>query len=76
MKMSNINDRCNLLLNYTIDPVNKSGLDKVTEHGEICFDYTTREFVVFDETYAYEVGRTHYPLCAYAMLETYGEEYL
>lgn len=49
---------------------------KVTKNGEISWDSQTREFVIWDETYAYEVGRTHYPLCALAMLETYAKEYL
>lgn len=49
---------------------------KVTKNGEISFDTKTKEFVIWDETYAHEVGRTYYPLCALAMLETYGKEYL
>lgn len=53
-----------------------TNLERVTENGEICKDLNTKEYVVFDETYAYEVGRTHYPKCAEAMLEAYCEEYL
>lgn len=53
-----------------------SSLVKVTENGEICLDNITREYVVFDETYAYEVGRTYYEKCAIAMLEAYSKYYL
>ena len=53
-----------------------SSLVKVTENGEICLDNITREYIVFDETSAYEVGRTHYEKCARAMLEAYCEYYL
>lgn len=48
----------------------------VTKNGEISFDTKTKEFVVWDEIYVYEVGRTHYPLCALAILETYAKEYV
>ena len=53
-----------------------SSLVKVTENGEICLDNITREYIVFDETYAYEVGRTYYEKCAIAMLEAYSKYYL
>lgn len=49
---------------------------KVTDNGEICYDTKERVFDVWDETYAYKIGTTSYPLVAYHMLESYGENYL
>lgn len=48
-----------------------SDLKKITPNGEICFDLSTFEYVVFDETYAFEVGRTSYQFIAEAMLDVY-----
>lgn len=64
------------IVSYLIDTAREEGLDKVTENGEVCYDYKTKEFVVYEETYAYEVGRTAYPLCAYYMLQVYADNYL
>lgn len=49
---------------------------KVTKNGEVSYDLEDREFVVYDETYAYEVGRTPYPMLAWCMLTAYCEHYL
>lgn len=49
---------------------------KVSLNGEICYDTGTEEYIVYEETYAYLVGRTCYPLVALSMLESYGENYL
>lgn len=49
---------------------------KVTTNGEISFDAVNKEYIVFEETYAYEVGRTSYPKVAVSMLETYVKNYL
>lgn len=49
---------------------------KITTNGEICFDAVNKEYIVFEETYAYEVGRTSYPKVATNMLKVYSEEYL
>jgi hypothetical protein len=64
------------VLDYQIKLDRYSGLEYVTENGEICYDYLSREFVVFSETYTEEVGRTPYPLCASAMLVAYCDNYL
>ena len=70
------NSQKQAVLEYKIDRERTQGLDKVTKNGEICYDYETKEFVAFDETYAYEVGRSKYPLCALDMFHTYCEKYL
>jgi hypothetical protein len=62
--------------NYIIKENVYSGLENVTENGEVCYDYYKSDFVIFDETYAYEVGRTKYAMCAYAMLVSYTENYI
>lgn len=51
-------------------------LVRVSSNGEISYDTITKEYVVFEETYAYEVGRTCYPKVATTMLKTYAKEYL
>lgn len=73
--MENISQK-EAVLDYKIDRERTHGLVKVTEKGEVCYDYKTKEFVVFEECYTYEVGRTKYPLCALSMFHTYCEEYL
>lgn len=64
------------LLSFNTKSSEIQSLTKVTTNGEICFDADEKEFVVFDETYAYEVGRTTYPMCALALLESYSAYYL
>ncbi len=49
---------------------------KVTTNGEISYLTEINEFLVFDETYAYEVCRTSYPLIAVAAHTIYCEQYL
>lgn len=49
---------------------------KATTNGEISYDYKEQTYVVYEETYAYGVGRTPYPKVAVAMLECYCKEYL
>jgi hypothetical protein len=66
----------NKVVSYVIDKTKTQGLDKVTDNGEICYCHKDKVFVVFEETYAHEVGRSVYPLCALAMLNAYGAEYL
>ena len=51
-------------------------LQRVTTNGEISYDVDSQIFVVYDETYAYEVGRTSYPLVALHMLQAYCKHYL
>ena len=51
-------------------------LIKVTKNGSITYDLTTNLYTVWDETYAYTVGETQYPLVAKAMLEAYCSCYL
>lgn len=67
------------VLNFNRDwamPEKGMSLVKVTENGEICYDTEACLFIVFDETYCYEVGTTNYPLVAVSVLETYTSEYL
>lgn len=47
-----------------------------TNNNAILVDQLSGEYVVFDETQAYEVGRTFYFLVAEAMVEAYSEHYL
>lgn len=49
---------------------------KITPNGEITYDETTKLYTVWDETYAYEVGTTHYPKVAEAMLQAYCDYYV
>ncbi len=49
---------------------------KVSNNGEICYNTLDKTFTVWDETYAFEVGSTTYPLVAYSMLNSYAENYL
>jgi hypothetical protein len=51
-------------------------LIKVTKNGEITFDPQTNLYEVWDETWAYTVGTTQYPLVAKDMLESYCRNYL
>lgn len=51
-------------------------LIKVTKNGEITFDPETKLYEVWDETFAYTVGTTQYPLVAKDMLESYCRNYL
>jgi hypothetical protein len=46
-------------------------LERITPNGEICRDTTTNEYVVFDETYSNELGRTVSKVCAQGMLDEY-----
>lgn len=64
------------LKTYTPVKGKNSGMEKVTANGEISYDYTEKTYIVKDETYADIVGKSKYPLCALAMLEAYGKEYL
>ncbi|AUR92185.1 coil containing protein [Vibrio phage 1.170.O._10N.261.52.C3] len=62
--------------NFKHNLLTRPNYEKVTTNGEISYDTRTDEYVVYEETYAHEVGRTSYPKVAVNMLETYAEEYL
>ena len=51
-------------------------IKKVTANGEITFDPKTKEFTVWDETYADWVCKTPYEKIARAALQVYADEYL
>ena len=48
----------------------------VTKNGEITQDESSKEYTVWDETYAYIVCKTMYEKVAYAAHKTYCEVYL
>ncbi len=51
-------------------------VEKYTEKGEITFNTETREYTVWDETHAFTVCVTNYPLVAEAALKAYCYNYL
>ena len=48
----------------------------IKKSKEITFDKETNEYIVWDETYTYTVGRTQYSKVAIAMLDAYCKYYL
>ena len=49
---------------------------KVTKNGEVSWCTIIEQYIVYDETYCFEVARTSYPLVALSALSVYCRTYL